>query len=81
MCHGSRDAQIGFCSAAASAKWNPGTLGVIINQYKRAVTICARQMDSDYGWQTRFHDRIIRDDREFDIITEYIMNNPIHWDR
>ena len=29
-------------------KWKPGTLGVIINQYKRIVTINVRKTDPDF---------------------------------
>jgi len=64
---------------AASEKWNPGTLGVIVNQYKRAVTIRARKIHVDFAWQPRFHDHIIRDERSFQKITEYIINNPLNW--
>ena len=64
---------------AASEKWNPGTLGVIINQYKRAVTIRARKIHVDFAWQSRFHDHIIRNDESFHRISEYIINNPLNW--
>jgi REP element-mobilizing transposase RayT len=30
-------------------------------------------------WQRRFYDHIIRNDKEFDRIREYIENNPIQW--
>ena len=66
-------------TAAASEKWNPGTLGVILNQYKRICTIHAREIHADYGWQSRFHDHIIRNDESFQRISEYIRNNPLNW--
>lgn len=66
-------------TAAASEKWNPGTLGVILNQYKRICTIHARKIHADYGWQSRFHDHIIRNDESFQHISEYIRNNPLNW--
>lgn len=66
-------------TAAASKKWKPGTLGVIINQYKRAVTIAARKIDPEFGWQARFHDHIIRNRASFDRISQYIQNNPQNW--
>ena len=66
---------------AASEKWNPGTLGVIINQYKRAVTIHARKIHADFAWQSRFHDHIIRDDESFQRISKYIINNPLNWSK
>jgi REP element-mobilizing transposase RayT len=66
-------------TAAASEKWNPGTLGVILNQYKRICTIHAREIHADYGWQSRFHDHIIRNDESFQRISEYIRNNQLNW--
>jgi putative transposase len=63
----------------ASEKWNPETLGVIINQYKRIVTINARKIHADFAWQTRFYDHIIRNDESFQRISNYIYNNPSKW--
>ena len=64
---------------AASEKWNSGKLGVIINQYKRFCTLNARKIYSDFGWQSRFHEHIIRTDDSFQRISEYIRNNPLKW--
>lgn len=55
------------------------TLGTIINQYKRAVTIGARHINPVFAWQSRFHDHIIRDDRSFQNISNYINRNPLNW--
>jgi hypothetical protein len=52
-------------TAAASEKWKPATLGVVINQYKRAATINARKIQAEFAWQSRFHDHIIRSDESF----------------
>jgi REP element-mobilizing transposase RayT len=60
-------------------KWKPGTLGVILNQYKRICTINARKIHADFEWQPRFHDRIIRDEKSFQTISAYIINNPKNW--
>lgn len=59
--------------------WKPGTIGVIINQYKRIVTIHARKIQPDFGWQARFHDHIIRHQASFERIQTYILNNPANW--
>ncbi len=64
---------------AASAKWYSGTLGVIVNQYKRVCTINARKIDPDFSWQSRFYDHIIRDEESFQRISNYILNNPMNW--
>lgn len=57
----------------------PGSISTIIRSYKSAVTKHARKIDSNFGWQTRFHDHIIRDTRAFDRISNYIKNNPRQW--
>lgn len=64
---------------AALEKWNSGTLGAIINQYKRAVTIRARKIHANFAWQSRYHDHIIRNDQLYHRISEYIKNNPANW--
>lgn len=60
-------------------KWKPGTLGVIINQYKRAVSIQARKFNSGFAWQSRFHDHIVRDTESYQKINNYIRENPLFW--
>ena len=64
----------------AAQKWKPGTLGVIINQYKRAVTINARKINPEFAWQSRFHDHIIRNNESFNRICDYIISNPEKWE-
>ncbi|MDA3906167.1 MAG: hypothetical protein PF484_08850 [Bacteroidales bacterium] len=57
----------------------PGTISTIIRSYKSVVTKNARLIDVDFGWQSRFHDHIIRNDGEYQRISEYIFNNPANW--
>jgi putative transposase len=59
--------------------WRPGSLGVIINQFKRAVTISARKTHPNFAWQNNYYDRIIRDEKSLRIIEKYIERNPINW--
>jgi REP element-mobilizing transposase RayT len=66
-------------TAAASEKWKPASLGVIINQYKRIVTINARKIQTNFAWQSRYYDHIIRNDGAFQRISDYINNNPRKW--
>ena len=61
-------------------KWNPGSVGVIINQYKRIVTINARKKNPSFGWQPKFNDHIIRNTISFERIQNYIKNNPQKWE-
>lgn len=51
----------------------------IIGSYKSAVTKHANRMGLENGWQTRFHDHIIRNDGEYQRINDYIDNNPANW--
>ena len=62
-------------TTAASEKWRPATLGVIVNQYKRMVTIECRKINPTYGWQSRYYDHIIRNARSFENIQQYIFAN------
>lgn len=65
--------------AAISPKSN--TIPTIIRSYKSAVTKHANRLGLANGWQTRFHDHIIRNDAEYQRISDYIVNNPANWHR
>jgi len=54
-------------------------LASIIRGFKSAVTKTARQIHPHFAWQPRFHDHIIRDEKSFYTISEYIQNNPLKW--
>jgi putative transposase len=54
-------------------------LASILRGFKSAVTIEARTIQSDFCWQERFHDHVIRDDDEFRRIANYIFQNPANW--
>ena len=58
---------------------NEKNLGSIIRGFKSAVTTYARKNNIDFGWQERFYDIIIPDDRAFIRISKYIENNPRNW--
>jgi len=60
-------------------KWKPGIIGVVLNQYKRIVTINARKINGEFDWQSRFHDHIIRNAQSFETIQNYIATNPENW--
>ena len=62
-------------------KWQLYTIGLIINQYKRIVTINACKTHAGFGWQPRFHDHVIRNAQSFENIQNYIANNPSSWDK
>ena len=62
-------------------------LSSIIRGFKSAVTINVRllgamnRVSTDFAWQPRFHDRIIRNENELNRIRNYIVKNPEMWGR
>ncbi len=57
-----------------------GTLPTVIRGLKSAITRYANKNNIPFSWQTRFHDRIIRDHHEMNRIAEYIENNVVNWE-
>lgn len=53
----------------------------IIRWYKGRCSFEMRKLHADFGWQSRFHDHIIRNEKSFDTIQNYIENNPINWNK
>jgi len=65
---------------STTGNWRPGTLGVIINQYKSKCTKRIRAMRCmDFAWQARYYDHIIRNEKSLENIRAYILNNPLKW--
>lgn len=63
---------------------NPPALGVVVGNYKAGVTRKARRRLSDVTvplWQTSYHDHIIRNARSYEIIHNYILQNPVRWQK
>lgn len=54
-------------------------LGSVIRGLKSAVTKFANDNGIAFGWQSRYHDHIIRNQLEMNNIADYIQNNPLHW--
>ncbi len=63
-------------------EWQSGCLGAVIQQFKRA---CSQHIHesghSDFAWQSRFHDHVIRNESELMRIRKYIVNNPAAWNQ
>ena len=55
------------------------SISTIVRSYKSAVSKHAHRLGFELEWQPRFHDHIIRDDKSFQNITNYILNNPANW--
>ena len=54
-------------------------LSSIIGGIKSTLTSFAIKNQISFAWQKRFYDRIIRNEREFSNIYDYIENNVINW--
>ena len=54
-------------------------LASVVRGIKSAVKSYANQNNIPFAWQSRYHDRIIRDRHEMNRIAEYIENNVINW--
>ena len=60
-----------------------GSLGAIVGSYKSAVTKIANRTLSDPPsplWQRFYHDHIIRNEKEFNMIRQYVLTNTARWD-
>jgi len=51
----------------------------IIGSYKSAVTKHANRLGFDFKWQSGFYDHIIRNDKSYKKISNYIINNQKNW--
>ena len=57
-----------------------GSLSTIIRSYKSAVTRFIRKHhNSDFKWQSRFYDHLIRNETALENIQHYIIQNPTNW--
>jgi REP element-mobilizing transposase RayT len=55
------------------------TISSMVGSFKSAVTKYCNENKLPFGWQSRFHDHIIRNSGEFYSISNYIINNPRNW--
>jgi putative transposase len=67
-------------------QWQENKFGVqsknipaIVRGFKSSVKRFANLNNIEFEWQSRYYDRIIRDDEEFNNIRNYIYNNPKNW--
>ena len=82
----SRDAKL--CVSTSDAMSNSATknkygsqsknLSSIIRGFKSRVTKQARIINNNFAWQSRY-DHIIRTDKSYNTIVEYIVDNPLNW--
>jgi len=64
-----------------STQLKPNSLGSIIGQFK---SVCTKRIHklgfTDFQWQPRFYDHIIRNEADLRRIRNYIQNNPLKWE-
>jgi REP element-mobilizing transposase RayT len=53
----------------------------IIRWHKGRCTFEIRKINSNFGWQSSFHDHVIRNGLSFDRIQNYIEKNPLNWEK
>lgn len=69
-------------SALSFKRFSPerNSLSIAVRNFKSAVTIFSRKKFPGINiWQSRFYDKIIRNENELNAIRKYIENNPMEW--
>lgn len=54
-------------------------LGAIIRGYKSAVSSQVKEMLGHTVWQRNYHEHIIRNQESYNLIANYVINNPMTW--
>lgn len=65
--------------AMASISPQKNTLATVIRGIKSSITKYAKDNGIPFTWQTRFYDRIVRNQDELNCIGNYIENNVANW--
>ncbi|MFD1256287.1 transposase [Mucilaginibacter terrae] len=75
-----------FVNKPGKTTWNLNQFGAqsqniasVIRGYKASVKKYATLNKIDFAWQSKYHDRVIRDENEYQNIRNYIYNNPANW--
>ena len=75
-----------FFNKPDKTDWQPnkfgpqsGNLASVLRGFKASVKTYATLNNIEFGWQPRFYDRIIRNEKEYFNIQNYIVGNPQQW--
>lgn len=75
-----------FINKPDKSDWQPNKFGSqsqnlasIIRNYKGSVKTYATTNNIEFAWQPRYYDRVIRNEKEYANVREYIFNNPDNW--
>ena len=74
-----RNVSTGVNTQMANISPRKNSLAVVIRGIKSSITKFANENNIPFAWQTRFHDRIIRNQAELDRISDYIEKNVVNW--
>ena len=74
-----RNVSTGVITQKANISPRKNALAVVIRGVKSSITHYANKNNIPFAWQTRFHDRIIRNQAELDRISDYIEKNVVNW--
>jgi len=59
-----------------------GSLGAVIGQFKSNCTKAIwKEGHRSFGWQTRFHEQIVRNERHLAQLRAYLRENPLRWEK
>ena len=77
-----------FINKSQHDHWQPNKFGVqsknlpsIIRGFKAGVKAFATTNQIAFEWQARYYDHIIRTEKDFNNIRQYIMDNPVKWEQ
>lgn len=75
-----------FIRKQSCTGWHPNQFGPqsqnlasIIRGFKSAVKTYATRHAIDFNWQTRYYERIIKNNHQLDVVRNYILDNPCNW--
>lgn len=75
-----------FINKPDKTDWQPNKFGdqrqnlaSVIRGYKASVKKYANENSIDFSWQPKYYDRIIRNEKEYQNIIQYIYDNPQQW--
>jgi REP-associated tyrosine transposase len=71
-----------FDASLAGSIFGPqrNNLAAVVRGFKSASTKRIRAAELDFGWQSRYYDHVIRDERALEEIRKYIASNPMKWE-
>lgn len=75
-----------FINKPDKISWEPNKFGVqiqnlasVIRGYKASVKKYANLNGIDFIWQAKYYDRVIRNEKEYQNIRQYVYDNPTRW--